>query len=84
MTVYGCISNFFRHVFKGRLFCDFLFAYLEDESLTKREVNSSLYEMTPIYMGGTNENGRVASPESVTHSPKDVQNFRNLSAFPQN
>ena len=27
--------------------------------------NSFFYEMTPIYMGGNNENDRVASPESV-------------------
>ena len=27
--------------------------------------NSFLYEMTPIIMGGNNENDRVASPESV-------------------
>ena len=27
--------------------------------------NSFLHEMTPIYMGGHNENGRVASLESV-------------------
>ena len=27
--------------------------------------NSFLYEMTPINMGGNNENDRVASPESV-------------------
>ena len=27
--------------------------------------NSFLYEMTPIYMGGNNENDRVASLESV-------------------
>ena len=26
---------------------------------------SFLYEMTPFYMGGNNENNRVASPESV-------------------
>ena len=28
--------------------------------------NSFLHEMTPIHMGGNNENDRVASPESVT------------------
>ena len=27
--------------------------------------NSFLYEMTQLYIGGTNENDRVASPESV-------------------
>ena len=27
--------------------------------------NSFLYEMTPVYMGGNNENDRVASPESL-------------------
>ena len=27
--------------------------------------NSFLYEMTPIYKRGNNENDRVASPESV-------------------
>ena len=26
--------------------------------------NSFVYEMVPIYMGGNNENERVASPES--------------------
>ena len=26
--------------------------------------NSFLYDMTPVYMGGNNENDRVASPES--------------------
>ena len=28
--------------------------------------NSFLYVMTPIYMGATNANDRVASPESVS------------------
>ena len=27
--------------------------------------DSFLYEMTPIYMGGNNENDRVAFPESI-------------------
>ena len=27
--------------------------------------NSFFYEKTPIYMGGNNENDRVASPESI-------------------
>ena len=27
--------------------------------------NSSLYEMTPIYMEGNNENDRVTAPENV-------------------
>ena len=31
----------------------------------ERITNPFIYKMTPIYMGGNNENDRVASPESV-------------------
>ena len=33
--------------------------------MTEMGGKSFLYEMTPIYIGGNNENDRVASPESV-------------------
>ena len=68
-----------HHLFpllEGDNFHDFLFAFLEDEvfpkwSLLLKEriclmgANSFLYERTPIYMGGNNDNHRLASPESV-------------------
>ena len=49
-------------------FHDFLFAHLEDKVFPKRglllkvEFAPMVYEMTPIYIGGNNENDRVASP----------------------
>ena len=69
-----CFSAMFS---KGDHFRDSQFAYLEDEVFPKWGLflkkricsdgaNSFLYEMTPIYMGGNNENDEVASPESVT------------------
>ena len=47
--------------------------------------NSFLYEMTPIYMGGNNENDRVACLESVPiHLKMKWYTFRenNSSNFP--
>ena len=43
---------------------DFLIRYARKE-FAPMGANSFLYEMTLIYMGGNNENGRAASPESV-------------------
>ena len=36
------------------------------ERICSDGANYFLYEVTPIYMGGNNENDRVASPESVS------------------
>ena len=45
---------------KGDNFCNLLFAYLEDNG-------SKFFPLwdDPVYMGGDNENDRVASAESV-------------------
>ena len=89
----GAPPNFSAMFSKVDIFCDFPFAYLEDESLPKTGPNCSLYVMIPVYMGGNNENDRVASPESETHSPKEnllsseviavriLKNFRILTAI---
>ena len=61
---------------KGDSFSNFRFAYLEDsfhkmESTLLRKkfaqmgANFFLYVVTSIFMGGNNENDRVASPESL-------------------
>ena len=73
----GTPPSFSAMFSKGDNFRDFLFAYLEDEILSKLVLllkericsdgkeNYFLYKMTPIYMGGNNANDRVSSPESV-------------------
>ena len=69
--MYGYTPSFPAMFSKGDNFHDFLFAYLEKMGSTLKGkiasmgANSLFYEMTPIYMGGNNENDRVASPESV-------------------
>ena len=66
----------FLSVFKGKQFCDFLFAFLnekhfqtgiyfERKEFALRGANTFLLDLTPIERGGKNKNGRVASPESV-------------------
>ena len=64
------ISIISDHFTQGNTFYDFLFAFLEKCSTfnigsTPMGANSIIYQMTPIYMGGNNENDRVAPPESV-------------------
>ena len=77
---------------KGGNFRDFLYAYLEDEVFPKwvysyrkefalMGANSFLHEMTPIYMGGNNENDRVASPESIS-SHLEFRYFRLILKAP--
>ena len=71
--VCGYTSMFSANFRKGDNFYDFLFAYLEDEVFpdgvySEREefapmgANSFLYELTPIYMGGNNENDKSCFP----------------------
>ena len=61
---------------KGNNFRNFLFAHLEGvvfpnrvysyrKEFTSIEANSFLYEMTSVGMGGSNENDRIAFPDSV-------------------
>ena len=68
------VYHLFSAMFSKRdNFHDILFAFLEEEVFLKwglllkefalMVANSCLYEMTPIYIGGNNENDIVASPE---------------------
>ena len=64
----GSLLSFSAMFSKGNNFRDFLFAYPENEVFPRWEsdgANFVLYEMITIYMGGNNENDRVAFPESV-------------------
>ena len=51
---------------KGDNFRDFPFAYLEGAVFPKWNLLSFLYEMTPIYMEGNNENDKIAFLESAS------------------
>ena len=62
--VYGSISIFFHHVFKGRQFPLLPICLPGGPSLPKMGANAIFY-MTPIHIGGNNENDRVASPDTV-------------------
>ena len=72
---------------KGDNFRNFLFAHLEDvvfpnrfysyrKEFTPIEANSVLYEMTSVGMGGSNENDRIALPDSVPIQLKTAQRNR--------
>ena len=58
----GTPPSFSAMFSKGDNFCDFLCL------LTWMGASSFLHELTPIYMGGNNENDRVASPKVYPYS----------------
>ena len=75
--VYGYTSIFFHHVSKGEILVTICLPTLKMKSSQKWGqvlweefalvgANSCPYKMTPFYMGGNNDNDRVASPESVS------------------
>ena len=70
--MFGCTTMFSTIFTRGNNFCDFLFAFLDETALLKwdlllqkRICSISLILVLISLRRETNENGRVASPESV-------------------